>query len=55
VQDIIVIIQGHVGKLIIGLVKNGNMIKLIDILKEIKSNISLEMIVLYTQKSNSNE
>jgi hypothetical protein len=34
VQDIIVAIQAHVGKLIIGLVKNGNMIKLIDILKE---------------------
>jgi hypothetical protein len=34
-QDIIVLTQDHVGKLIIGLVKNGNMIKLIDILKEI--------------------
>jgi len=29
-----VITQDHVGKLIIGLVENGNMIKLIDILKE---------------------
>ena len=31
------------------------MIKLINILKEIKSNISLEMIALYTKKSNSDE